>query len=132
MKWLLEHYRRYPKRSPALRVWVAHARHVLAHYASLGRAPELVGWREPLKTTRMRLQDREARDAIEQREQTAKKAKKAKGDRKPARAKKKRSDPEPKKSRVAKAKSRKSRTASAGSQTFRRSTSRAPVAARTT
>lgn len=114
MKWLLEYYRTYPKRSPELRVWVAHARHVLAHYASLGRAPELAGWREPLKTTRMRLEAREERDAIEQREQ---KAKKAKDDRKPPRAKKKRSDPEPKKSRVAKAESRKSRTATAGSQT---------------
>jgi hypothetical protein len=115
MKWLLEYYRANPKRSPELRVWVAHARHLLSHYASLGRAPELVGWREPLKTTTARLRDKAERKAREQREQSAKKSK---DDAKPRRAekKKKRSDPEPRKSRLAKAESRKSKAEKAGVQ----------------
>jgi hypothetical protein len=49
MRWLRDYYRDYPKRSPPLREWVSHGEHFLAHYVSLGRAPELFGWREPIK-----------------------------------------------------------------------------------
>jgi hypothetical protein len=47
MNWVLDYYRDRPKRSPSPRVWLSHVEHVLAHYVSLGRVPELFGWHEP-------------------------------------------------------------------------------------
>jgi hypothetical protein len=113
MKWLLEHYRANPQHSPELRVWIAHARHFLAHYASLGRAPEVVGWREPLKTWRTRQRDNAKRAAKKQRDRGAAEAKR---DAKTAREKKRRPEPEPLRTKTAKAKDRKAKIAKSKSE----------------
>jgi hypothetical protein len=123
MKWLLDHYRGNPKRWPKLRIWVAHVRHLLAHYASLGRAPELVGWREPQKKTpRTRRRDNAKRAEIEKRDAAA-----AERDAKERRAKKSRPEPEPQRTKAAKARARKAKLAKSKREASKADSAKAEV-----
>jgi hypothetical protein len=82
LKWVTASYRDRQSKPPSLRVWLSHVEHFLAHYVSLGRAPELFGWREPLKvltTGRVkRAKPKEAKEAKEAK--TAERANPPRGD----------------------------------------------------
>lgn len=100
IRWLEAYYADFPRRKPGFREALAHFGHVLAHYASIGRAPELFGWRERKKSWNRLASDAKKAKALRAKEKAAKQKLRTRKAKAKARAKAK-ATPEPKATQLA-------------------------------